>query len=175
MCEKYGRNSRREMFLDEMEIVVPWSAMEPLVRPHYAKAGEGRHPVGLSIMLRTYSDDLRRKLLEASDAGKASPRKLPMVFGLSADCGFKISSARPDLVLYELQSAPACSTCRPIRPISIPSKRRGPNSRLSCAAKSTYARSASQRNPTPPTRHHRSGCTSSVQTSARSTAIKKLL
>ena len=52
--EKYGRKSRRELFLDEMEVVVPWSAMESLVRPHYAKPGNGRQPVGLSIMLRTY-------------------------------------------------------------------------------------------------------------------------
>ncbi len=52
--EKYGRKSRREVFLDEMEQVVPWSGLEALVRPHYAKAGNGRQPVGLSIMLRTY-------------------------------------------------------------------------------------------------------------------------
>src|SRR5882757_3837593 len=52
--EKYGRKSRRELFLDEMEQVVPWSALEALVRPHYAKAGKGRQPVGLGIMLRTY-------------------------------------------------------------------------------------------------------------------------
>jgi len=37
-----------------MEQVVPWSALEALVRPHYAKAGKGRQPVGLGIMLRTY-------------------------------------------------------------------------------------------------------------------------
>src|ERR1700692_4550632 len=54
MFEKYGRKSRRELFLDEMEKVVPWSCLEALVRPHYAKAGNGRQPVGLSIMLRTY-------------------------------------------------------------------------------------------------------------------------
>jgi IS5 family transposase len=52
--EKYGRKSRRELFLDEMEQVVPWSALESLVLRHYAKAGNGRQPVGLSIMLRTY-------------------------------------------------------------------------------------------------------------------------
>jgi transposase, IS5 family len=52
--ERYGRKSRREIFLDEMERVVPWSELEALVRPHYAKAGNGRPPVGLSIMLRTY-------------------------------------------------------------------------------------------------------------------------
>src|SRR6266446_1961739 len=52
--EKYGRKSRRELFLEEMERVVPWSDLELLVEPHYAKAGNGRRPVGLGIMLRTY-------------------------------------------------------------------------------------------------------------------------
>jgi IS5 family transposase len=52
--QKYGRKSRREVFLDEMEHIVPWSGLLGLVRPHYAKAGNGRRPVGLGIMLRTY-------------------------------------------------------------------------------------------------------------------------
>ncbi len=52
--EKYGRKSRRELFLDEMERIVPWSGLLSLVRPHYAKAGNGRRPVGLEIMLRVY-------------------------------------------------------------------------------------------------------------------------
>jgi len=52
--EKYGRKSRRELFLDEMELVVPWAELEALAEPYYAKAGNGRRPVGLSIMLRTY-------------------------------------------------------------------------------------------------------------------------
>jgi IS5 family transposase len=52
--EKYSRKSRREMFLDEMELVVPWAELQALIEPHYAKAGNGRRPVGLSIMLRIY-------------------------------------------------------------------------------------------------------------------------
>ena len=52
--QKYGRKSRRELFLDEMERIVPWSGLLALVRPHYAIAGNGRRPVGLEIMLRTY-------------------------------------------------------------------------------------------------------------------------
>lgn len=52
--QKYGRKSRRELFLDEMEVVVPWSGLLSLVRPHYAVAGNGRRPVGLEIMLRSY-------------------------------------------------------------------------------------------------------------------------
>jgi len=52
--EKYGRKSKRELFLDEMNMVVPWTGLLSLVEPHYAKAGNGRQPVGLEIMLRTY-------------------------------------------------------------------------------------------------------------------------
>ena len=52
--ERYGRKSGRELFLDEMELAVPWSELQALVEPHYAKAGDGRRPVGLALMLRTY-------------------------------------------------------------------------------------------------------------------------
>jgi IS5 family transposase len=52
--ERYGRKSRRELFLEEMDRVVPWAGLEALVEPHYAKAGNGPRPVGLGIMLRTY-------------------------------------------------------------------------------------------------------------------------
>ena len=52
--EKYGRKSLRELFLDEMERVVPWAKLEALVEAHYPKAGNGRRPVGLAVMLRTY-------------------------------------------------------------------------------------------------------------------------
>jgi IS5 family transposase len=37
-----------------MEVVVPWGELETLIEPHYPKAGNGRQPVGLSIMLRVY-------------------------------------------------------------------------------------------------------------------------
>ncbi len=39
--EKYGRKGRLELFLHEMEQIVPWLELEALVRPHYAKAGKG--------------------------------------------------------------------------------------------------------------------------------------
>jgi transposase, IS5 family len=37
-----------------MEAVVPWTKLEALIEPHYPKAGNGRQPIGLSIMLRVY-------------------------------------------------------------------------------------------------------------------------
>jgi IS5 family transposase len=52
--EKYSRPSRREQFLNTMETVVPWAVLESLIEPYYPKAGNGRQPVGLSIMLRIY-------------------------------------------------------------------------------------------------------------------------
>ena len=52
--EKYGRKSKREQFLDEMEQVVPWAEFQALLEPHYPKGENGRPPVGLSIMLRVY-------------------------------------------------------------------------------------------------------------------------
>ena len=52
--EKYGRKSRREEFLNVMEVVVPWGELVGLMEPHYPMGGIGREPVGLSIMLRVY-------------------------------------------------------------------------------------------------------------------------
>jgi transposase, IS5 family len=50
--EKYGKKTRREKFLEEMETVMPWRELESLIEPHYPKQGNGRPPIGLGIMLR---------------------------------------------------------------------------------------------------------------------------
>ena len=52
--EKYGRKSKREQFLENMNAIVPWNDVLELIEAHYPKAGNGRQPVGLSIMLRVY-------------------------------------------------------------------------------------------------------------------------
>ena len=52
--ERYGKKTRRAVFLEEMEQVVPWSALCALVEPHYPKAGKGRRPVGIERMMRIY-------------------------------------------------------------------------------------------------------------------------
>src|SRR5271157_3003571 len=52
--ERYSRKTRREKFLEEMDGVMPWPELESLIAPHYPKEGNGRPPVGLSIMLRIY-------------------------------------------------------------------------------------------------------------------------
>jgi len=52
--ERYTKKTRRAMFLEEMEQVVPWTKLCGLVEPHYPKLGNGRRPVGLERMLRIY-------------------------------------------------------------------------------------------------------------------------
>jgi IS5 family transposase len=52
--ERYGKKTRRAMFLEEMEQVVPWAELCALIEPVYAKAGQGRPPVGTGRMLRIY-------------------------------------------------------------------------------------------------------------------------
>ena len=53
--EKYRKPTRREVFLNEMDQVVPWSELCELIAPVYPKGkGPGRPPVGLERMLRIY-------------------------------------------------------------------------------------------------------------------------
>jgi IS5 family transposase len=52
--ERYSKKTRRAMFLEEMEQVVPWAELCALIEPVYAKAGKGRPPVGAERMLRIY-------------------------------------------------------------------------------------------------------------------------
>src|SRR5450755_1441950 len=52
--EQYAKKTRRALFLEEMERVVPWQALCALIAPHYPKAGNGRPAVGVERMLRIY-------------------------------------------------------------------------------------------------------------------------
>ena len=52
--EKYSKTTRREQFLGEMERIVPWAELCSLIAPYYPKAGDGRPPKELRMMLRIY-------------------------------------------------------------------------------------------------------------------------
>ena len=52
--ERYGKKTKRALFLEEMEQVVPWAELCGLIEPVYPKAGNGRPPVGVERMLRLY-------------------------------------------------------------------------------------------------------------------------
>jgi hypothetical protein len=68
--EKYGKQTRRQKFLEEMDQIMPWAALESLIEPHYPKESNGPPPVGRSIKLRIYS---------ALDSGFASYMELQTV------------------------------------------------------------------------------------------------
>lgn len=48
------KKTRREVFLEEMELVVPWKALVRLIEPHYPVAGRGRRPYPLESILRVH-------------------------------------------------------------------------------------------------------------------------
>jgi len=52
--ERYTKKTRRAMFLEEMEQVVPWEKLCALIEPHYPTPGKGRRPKVLEQMLRIY-------------------------------------------------------------------------------------------------------------------------
>jgi IS5 family transposase len=53
--EKKKKRTRREVFLEKMEQVVPWTRLMEVIEPHYPKSGKrGRPPIGLERMLRMY-------------------------------------------------------------------------------------------------------------------------
>ena len=72
------KQTRRELFLSEMDAVVPWGRLLSLIEPHYPKAGSkgGRPPMPLETMLRVYflqnwyalSDPMAEETLYDSEA-----------------------------------------------------------------------------------------------------------
>jgi IS5 family transposase len=52
--EVHGRSTRRTEFLARMDALVPWSELWALIEPHYPKAGNGRPPIDIELMLRMY-------------------------------------------------------------------------------------------------------------------------
>jgi IS5 family transposase len=72
------KQTRREVFLSEMDAVVPWVRLMGLITPHYPKAGPkgGRPPMLLETMLRIYflqnwyalSDPMAEETLYDSEA-----------------------------------------------------------------------------------------------------------
>ncbi len=52
--EKYTKMTRRAQFLAQMDRIVPWAELGALIEPVYPKAGNGRPPIDLELMLRVY-------------------------------------------------------------------------------------------------------------------------
>ena len=65
------RKTRRELFLERMDCLIPWQLLEDRLRPFYPKAGRGRQPYPLSVMLRTHCVQLFYNLSDPGYGGSA--------------------------------------------------------------------------------------------------------
>ena len=54
--ERYRKKTRKEIFLEEMERIIPWSELCDAIKPYYPKSpkGAGRKPIGIDRMLRIH-------------------------------------------------------------------------------------------------------------------------
>ena len=65
------RKTRRELFLEGMDSLIPWQLLKERIRPFNPKAGKGRRPYPLAVMLRIHCVQLFYNL---SDPGMEDPR-----------------------------------------------------------------------------------------------------
>ncbi len=85
------KKTRREVFLEEMEQVVPWKALLGLIEPHYPVAGRGRRPYPLESMLRVH---LMQNWFALSDP--AMEEALYEIASLRAFAQLSLGEAIPD-------------------------------------------------------------------------------
>lgn len=50
--EQYRRPTKRDVFLQTMEDIVPWPGLCSVIEPYYPKGEGGRLPIGLERMVR---------------------------------------------------------------------------------------------------------------------------
>ena len=85
------RRTRREVFLEKMDALVPWDRLEARIEPFYPKAGRGRRPYPLAVMLRVHCVQLFYNL---SDPGMED--LLYEVESVRRFVGLRLSGALPD-------------------------------------------------------------------------------
>ena len=85
------KKTRREVFLDEMELVVPWKALLKVIEPYYPVAGRGRRPYPLATMLRVH---LMQNWFALSDP--AMEEALYEIASLRNFAGLSLGEAIPD-------------------------------------------------------------------------------
>ena len=85
------RRTRRELFLEKMNKLVPWERLERRIEPFYPKAGRGRRPYPLSVMLRVHCVQLFYNL---SDPGMED--LLYEVESARRFVGLRLAGALPD-------------------------------------------------------------------------------
>lgn len=85
------KKTRRERFLEEMDVLIPWKQLERKVKKFYPKAGNGRRPYPLSVMLRVHCMQLFYNLSDP-----AMEDALYEIESMRRFAGLSITGAIPD-------------------------------------------------------------------------------
>lgn len=85
------RKTRREVFLERMEALIPWRKLERRLSKHYPKGGNGRPPYPLAVMLRVHCLQLFYNL---SDPGMEDA--LYEIESMRRFAGLRLSERIPD-------------------------------------------------------------------------------
>ena len=83
--------TRREVFLEKMDALIPWNRLEARIEPFYSKVGRGRRPYPLGAMLRVHCVQLFYNL---SDPGMED--LLYEVESVRRFVGLRLSGPLPD-------------------------------------------------------------------------------
>ena len=89
--EHKRHKTRRERFLEQFDSLVPWERLQERIRPHYPKAGRGRRPYPLSVMLRVHVVQVTHNLSDP-----AMEDLLYEAESVRRFVGLKLSEAIPD-------------------------------------------------------------------------------
>lgn len=83
--------TRRERFLERMDQLIPWKQLTRQIQKHYPKAGNGRKPYPLDVMLRVHCVQLFYNLSDPM-----MEDTLYEVDSVRRFCGLSLSGAIPD-------------------------------------------------------------------------------
>ena len=89
--EQKKRKTRRELFLERLDALVPWEELEARIEPHYPRVGRGRRPYPLAVMLRSHCVQLCYNLSDP-----AMEDLLYEAESVRRFCGLTLTEAIPD-------------------------------------------------------------------------------
>ncbi len=89
--EQKKRKTRREVFLERLDALVPWEALAARIEPHYPKPGRGRRPYPLAVMLRIHVVQLSHNLSDPAMEDLLYEAESARRF-----CGLTLSEPIPD-------------------------------------------------------------------------------
>jgi len=85
------RKTRREKFLEQMDVLIPWKQLEKKIKRHYPKNGNGRQPYPLPVMLRVHCMQLFYNLSDP-----AMEDALYEIESMRRFAGLRLSGKLPD-------------------------------------------------------------------------------